>query len=343
MPFALARAAALVGIAVGAAACSARATSLTLLTINIANGAGDVWRSAEVRARQAAFVAAQHANLVGMEEIDVDVERSFHADTGADVLALACTVTTPAYTADGVRRCSAPDGTYLFGRAITGADTYALEDGLPAGIPDHDDTVPPAGTDRSPDAAYGVALGARGLDVSDAYTVGLPTQADQPPDDPLFTELATSGPDSPARLELAARNLALRMLPALEPRTALVTRLGRLDAPPLSVVVTHLEIAAFADINANQLARVVAVARAERIGPPARNVIVMGDFNEGTFGHADALGNIGLRRALEPPSSSLGDRLDQIWVDADLLILDTEQVSTMGLSDHAVAVRATIR
>src|SRR6478735_516830 len=167
-------------VASTAGACSQPGgAKLTLLTVNIANGAGDLYRSSEMRRQQARFVAASDASIVAMQEVDIDVERSFHTDTGDDVLGLACAVAQPAFSPDGVRRCSGPDGSYLFGRAFQGDDTYALVDGLPAGISDGDDTVPPSGTDRTPGAQYGDALGVRGLAVDDAYAVGLPTQPEE--------------------------------------------------------------------------------------------------------------------------------------------------------------------
>jgi endonuclease/exonuclease/phosphatase family metal-dependent hydrolase len=336
MPFA--RALVLVAFALTLVACShPKAVPVTLLTINIASGAGDVYRSSDNRARQAAFVAGSGAGIIGMEEVDINADRSFHTDTANDVLEIACSLATPEYTADGIRACRGAGGTYDFGLALRGDDTFELdENGLPTGIPGD------GSTDRSHDAVYGVALGARDFAVSDAYDVGLPTSPQQPADDPLYTALAQSGPDSPARAELAARNLALRTEPAVEPRTALVSRIERPNAAPLTVIVTHLEINEFLDISANQLARVLVVARAERAGPPARRVIVMGDFNNATIGHADEFTAAGLRRALIPPDG-VGDNLDQIWIDDELLLLDADQLPTMGVTDHAVAARATIQ
>jgi hypothetical protein len=330
------------GLLTLAAGCARPAAApFVLLAFNIANGDSDGYRTPAMRAHQAAFVAESGANVVGMEEVDVDVERSYHSDTGDDVLGVACTVATPSYSADGVRRCSGPTGRYLFGLAFRGDDIFDLVNGLPAGIPDLDSSINPTGTDRSHDAAYGVALGVRGLPVSDAYTVDLPTAADQPPDDPLFAELAASGPDSLARVELAARNLTARTLPTSEPRTALVTRLERPFGPPLTIIVTHIEVPGASAVSAHQLSRVLAVARAERAGPPAREVIVMGDFNGSTFGRAADFLAAGLRRAIDPPTS-VGDGRDQIWVDFDLIILETYEVPTRGISDHPVAALATI-
>jgi endonuclease/exonuclease/phosphatase family metal-dependent hydrolase len=324
------------GIAAGACSHSA-AAPVTLLTVNIASGAGDAYRTADNRARQAAFVADSGAAIVGMEEVDVDVQRSFGADTGDDLLGLPCTVADPPFSPDGVRRCDGPTGTYVFGLALRGDDMYENLNGVPLGIFDDEGRV-----DRSHDATYGVALGVRGLAVSDAYAVGLPTAIDQPADDPLYTALAASPPSSPARAELAARNLYLRTQPAHEPRIALVTRIDRGEAPPLTVIETHLEVATFADISANQLARVLVIAKAERAGPPARRVVVMGDLNKATLGHEGDLMAAGLRRALASAVSG-GDPQDQIWVDDDLLIRDSAELPTDGVTDHEVAVRATIK
>jgi endonuclease/exonuclease/phosphatase family metal-dependent hydrolase len=319
------------------AGCSSPAASpLTLLTLNIANGAGAVYRTPENRARQASFVANSGASIVGLEEVDVGVDRSDHADTGREVLALDCTVAMPEYSPDGLRRCDGSDGTYLFAIAIRGDDTYQVVNGQPIGIEYG------SGTDRSHDAVVGVALGVRSSKVLDSYSVIVPTQVDQPTNEPLFAELATSGPDSPARATLADRNTSLRMLPALDPRVALVTRIDRPGAPPLTVIETHLEIAEFADLSATQLASVLNLARAERSGPPARRIVLMGDFNQATTGREQDLLDAGLRRALDPPGT-VGDVDDQIWVDTDLLLLDAAEVPTMEITDHPVAVRATIQ
>jgi endonuclease/exonuclease/phosphatase family metal-dependent hydrolase len=122
----------------------------------------------------------------------------------------------------------------------------------------------------------------------------------------------------------------------------LVTRIDRPYAAPLTVIETHLEIAELPEIRDNQLQRVLAVVRAERAGPPARRVVILGDFNQGTFGHEAELMDAGLRRAVDPPTA-VADRLDQIWIDNDLLLLATDELPTMGITDHAVAARATIQ
>jgi endonuclease/exonuclease/phosphatase family metal-dependent hydrolase len=328
---------ALAGLVLGQAACSSPAPApLTLLTINIANGAGAAYRTPDNRARQAAFVASTGANVVGMEEVDFNVDRSSHADTGAEVVALPCTVVAPEFSPDGVRRCDGDKGSYLFAIAIRGDDTYQIVDGQPIGI-EYD-----GGTDRSHDAASGVGVGVLGFAVSDAYAVILPTAADQPADEPLFAALGASDAGSPARAQLADRNLSLRMQPALDPRVALVVRIERPGAAPLSIIETHTEISEFPDIGATQLTTALAIARSERSGPPARRIALMGDFNLATVGRDADLQAIGLRRALDA-SVSEGDREDQLWVDSALRVSDTHELPTMGVTDHAVAVRTTIQ
>jgi Endonuclease/Exonuclease/phosphatase family len=333
----LARAAAFAALGIAMVACSQPADApLTLLTVNIANGAGNFYRTSDTRAAQAAFVARSGATIVGMEEVDIGVDRSAHADTGDEVLALPCTVAQPPYTADGVRRCESAAGSYVFALSVRGDDTYRIVDGLPVGI------EAGTSTDRSHDAVFGVAVGVRHLAVTDAYAVMLPNTVDQPPDEALFAALGAGGPDAPARAQLAERNLSLRTLPGLPPRVALVVRLDHPGGVPLSVIETHLEIADIPGMGGNQLTSVLAMVRAERAGPPARQVVVMGDFNQATFGRAQSLLDAGLRRALDPPTS-VGSVLDQIWVDTDLLLLRTGELSTGGVSDHPVAVRTTIQ
>lgn len=314
--------------------------SVTILTLNLANGAGDVYRTPESRQRQAAFIADSGAQLVGMQEVDLSVERSGRADCSREVARMDCAAA--AFTPDGVRSCAGAAGTVAFAIGFRGDDPFAPENGLPGGIDDSDGSLNPTGTDRSHDAVYGNALAALGgVSVSDVYAVTLPTSDTQAADDPLFAVLGRTGPSDPARTELAMRNLALRTGPAIEPRVALVARVAR-DGKPLSVIVTHLESAGGDALRRRQLERVVAVARAERAGPPARNVVVLGDFNQSPVEAGVVLGAADFLRAVGEPAASL-ENFDQIWIDAGLNVLSAAQVPTRGVSDHPIAGRVTVR
>jgi len=337
----------IVGIAVAllvASSCASTKTepaSLTLLTLNLANGAGDVYRTPAARAREAAFVAGTGAQLVALEEVDLDVERSGRVDCAREVAAIDCTVSDPPFTPDGVRRCTGAGAAVLFGRAFQGDDPYDATSGIPSGIIDDDPSINPPGTDRSAAASFGDALIAR-VGVTDAYVVELPTDAAQVADDPLFADLARDPPSEAARATLAARNVTLRQGPAIEPRVVLVTRVPRVGARTLSVLVTHLESAdPSGAVRARQLDRVLAVAKAERAGPPARDVVVLGDFNQAASDSAAPMSAAGLRQAAGP----LDDRsvIDQIWIDETLALVGADLVPTGGVSDHAFAARAVVR
>src|SRR5262249_54552458 len=137
----------------------------------------------------------------------------------------------------------------------------------------------PTSVDRSPEASFGNALVVFGnLEVTDVYVVELPTDATQVADDPLFSELGAGDLTESERAELAAHNLALRVGPAIEPRVVLVARIARPNAIPLSVLVVHIEAEGTVDLKVRQLERVIAVAKAERVGPPARAPVILGDL-----------------------------------------------------------------
>jgi hypothetical protein len=255
------------------------------------------------------------------------------------VAQIDCSVSVPPFTPDGVRRCVGQAGAVVFGRAFQGDDPYDAVDGVPTGIQDGDSSINPPGTDRSPGAVFGDALVAR-RPSGDAYVVELPSDDVQVADDPLFPELAHDPPPEAARDDLAQLNRTLRRGPAIEPRVVLVTRIPRDDARTLSVLVTHIEAGDFGALRRRQLERVLDVAKAERDGPPARDVVVLGDLNQSSADGAPLMAGAGLRdaaAALDPTS------FDQIWVDASLDLLEASQLPTDGVTDHIYAVRAIVR
>jgi hypothetical protein len=310
---------------------------LSLMTLNMANGAGDVFRTAESRASQAAFIAAAGAQLVALQEVDLFVQRSGVVDTARAVAQLDCTVLEPEFSPDGVRRCTSPNGVILFGLSYHGDDPFDAVNGVPVGIDDVDPTLNPIGTDRSPGASYGIALLVLGgIRAGPAYVVGLPADLSQPADDPLWSALGEDDPSDEEHDILAARNLALRREPSLEPRIALVTRIARANARTLSVIVTHLDYRGAPAYGMHQLERVVAVARAERAGPPERDVVVLGDFNLQPSDSAPLLGPAGF-------TGAVAQDIDQIWVDSNLELRSASERPTQGVSDHANAGLVTVR
>lgn len=313
-------------------------TPITLLTLNVANGAGASYRSPAARARQAAFIAGAGADLVALQEVDLNVERSGHADCAREVARLECSVVEP-FTVDGVRRCdgTGTTGVVLFGRAFAGDDPFDAVNGVPSGIISED----PPSADRSAEASFGVALVARAR-IRDTYVVQLPTDAAQVADDPLYARLALDPPPDSARADLAERNVALRRGRAIEPRVVLVARIPRAGARALSVLVTHLESAdPTGAVRARQLDRVLAVAKAERAGPPARDVVVLGDLNQTARDSTSRMTAAGLRLAAAPSDDQAV--LDQIWIDGSLELVRAGQVPTDGVSDHPFAALAVVR
>lgn len=315
--------------------------SRTLLTLNLANGAGDTFRTPEARQRQAAFVADAGADIAAWQEVDLNVERSGYADVSREVAAIDCSLAQPEFTPDGARVCTGNAGTVVFGRAFQGDDPYDADGGTPSGILDDDTTLNPTSADRSAAASFGNAVFLRGaMAVKDAYVVELPTTASEPPGDPLWTRLAASPVPDDARAELATRNRAARMGPAIEPRIVLVVRTLRANGSPLSILVTHLEAGEQVALRAQQLQRVLAVAQAERTGPPAREVVVLGDFNQSVNADESQMSSAAFLAATAQRDGI--DGIDQIWVDSSLTLLSSDSVPTGGVSDHPFASRAVV-
>jgi endonuclease/exonuclease/phosphatase family metal-dependent hydrolase len=329
----------LVLVAILGLGCADEPAPISLLSFNMANGSDDVYRTPDTRMRQAEFIAQSGAQLVALQEVDLNVERSGWVDTARAVSGLDCLVKQPPFSVDGVRRCVGVNGMVIFGLTFHGNDPFDLQCGLPSGIPDGDTSLNPTSVDRSPDSSFGNALLVLGrLEVTETYAVELPTDPSQPADDPLFSALGVGDLTDGERAELGARNLALRQGPAIEPRVVLVTRIARSAANPLSVLVTHLESAASVDLKQRQLERVIAVAKAERAGPPARVPVILGDFNMTPADTSPPLQAAGFVLAAGDAAS-----IDQLWTDRSLNVVSAAEVPTNGVSDHANATRATVR
>lgn len=302
--------------------------ALRLQTLNIANGAGDRFRTSEMRPRQAALIA--EADLVALQEVDVGVFRSGNTNTGVVVGGLGdCAMAiaaTPHLSPDGVLRCSSDAGTVLFGLGFRGNDVFGTDgSGVPGGIMDADSSLNPTSVDRSPDALFGNALVVRRARVESAVVVALPMDASPPPLE-RYAALANGPPD-----ELAAHNLAIRFTPGIEPRSVLVVRV---DQRSLSVLATHLESGSQAALRAAQLSAVVAIARGEQA--KGRRVVLMGDLNMIPSEATSALRDAGFTHAV-------GTGADQVWVENVLSVTSPEDRPTEGASDHAFAPVATIR
>ncbi len=297
-----------------------------LTTLNTANGAGDVYRTAATRAAQVLLVAG--SDLVALQEVDVGVERSGRVDAARAVAGPAFEGCTPAVASaphlseEGLARCSSDAGTVLFALGFRGDDLFSADDaGIPGGIDDGDDTLNPAGTDRGHDALFGNALVVRGRPVDSAVVVALPISAG-PASLAEYATLSTA-----SEPERAAHNLAIRSAPGVEPRSLLVARLGG-----TAVLVTHLETGSSPEVQREQLAAALVVARAERAA--GRRVVLAGDLNMSPAVAATQLEDAGFARAA-------GEGLDQLWADPTVSVRDVDERATAGSSDHPTAPTAT--
>lgn len=322
-----------------------------LATINIANGAGDRFRTTEKRQEQAAFLKRAGIHVAGLQEVDVGADRSGNGHTALQIaVALepgfaGCGFdvgTVPPMAIDGTSRCRSNEGSVLFSTAFRADDPFHVDDaGNPSGIIDADDTLNPKGTDRGADAFFGNALIVLApLQVPIAYTVALPGTADEVLSPELLS--AAAAEDAPHLSALAAHNVALRRRPGIEPRSVLVARVERPAKRTISILTTHLESAGGDALRAAQLNAVVALAAAERGSDRSRAVVIMGDFNMRPHLAGTVLVPAGFRLAQSSADAGSG-LIDQIWLDASLALEQAEELPTQGASDHTYAVAATVK
>jgi endonuclease/exonuclease/phosphatase family metal-dependent hydrolase len=296
---------------------------LRVMTLNIASGAGDRFRTLEARGQQAALLADVH--VAALQEVDVDVERSGKLNTAIAVAGtgLADCASGP-LSADGVLRCSSDAGSVFFGRSFQGDDMFAADDeGVPSGIIDGDLSLNPGSTDRRSAALFGNALIVRGARVDSARVVALPIVAGGTNFE-VYETIAEAPVD-----ELGAHNLAIRSTRGIEPRSVLIVRLSR----GTSVLVSHFEAGSQAALRLAQLSAAVAIARGERRA--GRRVLLLGDFNMSTDEAAETLLEQGFFRAA-------GTGLDQMWADSSLIATEVSERPTENASDHPFAPSATI-
>jgi len=327
---------------------------LRLLTLNVANGAGDRFRTAEHRARQGAFLAASGADVATLQEVDLGADRSGNVDVAAEIAAAitpalaGCPPEVPApphVREDGtvLRRCAG--GAVLFATAFRGDDPFHLgADGLPGGIMDADEALNPKGTDRGADAFYGHAMVVRApFRVDSAYTLSLPVAAtsDLPPAE-LLAALASGSPSADTLRALAIRNVENRRLPAIEPRAALVAHVTSDASGPLVIIGAHLETFGATEIRRRQLEAVLAIARAELVAAPGRHVAIMGDLNTSPDELAPTFAAASFVRAAAPPDPAVFE-LDQIWVDPGLVVMEAARRPATDVSDHTFAATTMVR
>ncbi|WP_194869394.1 endonuclease/exonuclease/phosphatase family protein [Myxococcus sp. AB025B] len=115
------------------------------------------------------------------------------------------------------------------------------------------------------------------------------------------------------------------------------------DGQEKSIINVHLAAGKEgAGLREKQLQFLAEVARAEAKGPPARELVVMGDFNDSTENVGKALEGAGLHRVVGGKKAN-GDNFDQVWVSGGLDTHNAAQVKTDGVSDHAHAGYPIIR
>lgn len=320
---------------------------LKVMSFNLANGAGDSYRTDATRVAQARFLADAGVSIVAFQEVDMGTERVAKVATALDVAQkfvgsfAGCSGNVRAVdlSADGTWTCATDGGALVFGKSFSG-DSLCCRDknGMPGGIRDGDSTLNPTGTDKGADAFYGNALLVLPpAQLVEAFTVALPREphvdAGALPAS-LFVPPLSAG----SRAALGAFNDVTRSEDGSEPRTCLVARLARPGHVPLTVMALHLAAGgSAAPLRLRQLEAVASLARSERASVPTRHVVVLGDFNASFAVVAPFLEDAGLRGYGEVSS------IDQVWTDEAAVVEGRGLVETLGASDHRHAPVAIIR
>lgn len=321
-----------------------------VLTLNLANGQKNGgYRTPEGRERQAALIRETGATIAAFQEVDTNVDRSGNANTSLDVVRRVnpsfdvftngTSVPTVSMSADapetairkgsdGTTLYQTPQGTLVTGESFSGDDRGGLGDG-------------------GADATYGNALYVGTPNkVVDAYTVELPPTpgGDGPPvaSPEELAALADGKLTDAERDALGQRNENIRKHSSIEPRSALVTRVVGPDGRERSIITTHLAKNGDKELRAKQLQYLAQVAQAESKGPPAREVMVLGDFNSSTQEVGAALEGAGLHRVVGGKKDTEAN-FDQIWVSGGTDTDTSAQVKAGKASDHKYAGYTVIR
>lgn len=319
-----------------------------VLTLNTANGVrSGEYRGPDDRRRQAELIQQTGASIVALQEVDVGVDRTRNVNTALDVLrhvnpAFADFLTQGAdvprvdigQEAPGTAIRTGVDGTTLYqtpqGTLVTGESFSG------------DDRAGGVSNDTGSGATYGNALYVAAPNrVSEAYTVALPSslEANAPPgaSREQLEALADGQLTDAERQQLRQSNEAIRDDPnGEEPRSALVTRVVGPDGREQTIINLHVAAGdneADATLRQRQLEYVAQLVQAESNGPPAREVVVLGDFNDSTANVAQAFEGTGLERVVGGRAAT-GANFDQIWTTGGITTENSAQVKTQGTSDH---------
>jgi endonuclease/exonuclease/phosphatase family metal-dependent hydrolase len=321
-----------------------------VLTLNTANGVqSGRYRDGDDRQRQADFIKATGASIVALQEVDVGVDRTQNVNTALDIIrrnhssfdvftdpnakvprvdiGQDAPETAIREGRDGTTLYQTPEGTLVTGESFSGDDREG-------GVDDD--------TDKG--ASYGNALFVAAPNkVSEAYTVALPSSlnkgAPSAPSEAQLAALADGKLTDAERTQLEQSNEAIRDDPnGEEPRSALVTRVVGPDGRETTYINTHTAAGEGSEqLRQDQLAYIAQLAEAESKGPPAREVVVLGDLNDST-GAVDAAFDStfdgGLNRTVGGDSYGRHN-FDQIWTTGGLNTTNSAQVAThQTISDH---------
>jgi endonuclease/exonuclease/phosphatase family metal-dependent hydrolase len=317
-----------------------------VLTLNTANGVkSGEYRDPADRQRQADFIKSTGASIVALQEVDVGVDRSNNVNTALDVvrrvndsfnvfldpnanvprvdIGQEAPATAIREGSDGTTLYQTPEGTLVTGESFSGDDR---EGGI--------------AKDTDAGASYGNALYVAAPNkVSEAYTVALPSSlnegAPQAPSQAQLAALADGKITDAERTQLEQTNEAIRDDPnGEEPRSALVTRVVGEDGRETTYINVHTSAGDSEELRKAQLEYIAQIAEAESKGPPAREVVVLGDFNDSTANVGDAFEGTGLERAVGGGTSGRPN-FDQIWTTGGLDTTHSAQVAThQTVSDH---------
>ena len=322
-----------------------------ILTLNTASGAGDEYRTGDKREEQALLIQQTDASIVAFQEVDVNVNSTGNVNTALDVIArvnpdfgvfasgdvprfdindTSAPATAVRTGADGTTLYQTPSGTVITGESFSGDDR-----------PIQGKEVSDAERDSGADATYGNAIYVAAPEqVTEAYTLALPNSPEEgaigAADAGQLAALADGQLTPEERAALGTRNEALRDADGPEPRSALVTRVRGEDGQERTIINVHLASADDPKLREAQLEYLAQVVAAESKGPPAREVVVMGDFNSSTAEVGAAFGKVGLERVVGGAKAN-GDNFDQVWTTAGVNTQNSAQVETDGVTDHKYA------
>lgn len=281
---------------------------LTVMSLNIASGAGGNWNTLDSRHRQFDFVRKYGVDVLGMQEVDLHVRRSGKGvNTGAAVgLDLIDPPKTNSFYNDTFVY-NTESGTVVFGTSFIFTNTRCdILDG---------------GTCDLNDARYGNAIYlSNRITIESAYTMILPETLGANTCHNLLNVNAFINKDYLSATE--------------EPRSVLIVRARTANGTRFAVLSTHLSAYAAdnVSVHTSQLGCINQVIEHESNVP----VILVGDFNSLPEFVGDQLDTF---------TSFVGKDIDQIWAKGIHFVPEDSYglVPTEGNSDHLFAPLARFK